>query len=114
MGLKFPQSARLKKPKEFLEVKKAGKKIHANGFTVCFLDGAKRRLGLTIPKHAGNAATRARVKRVLREFFRQHKERFPVADTVFIASSKFEDITNEEIRCMIQASLEKVNARRKK
>ena len=46
------------------------------------------RLGITVSKQVGHAVRRNRVKRLLREAFRQHRSLFPArADLVVIAKS---------------------------
>ncbi|MBF0422242.1 MAG: ribonuclease P protein component [Magnetococcales bacterium] len=68
----FPKTARLRKSREFKQLSEQGKKIHSPLFLVFLqkngLEGS--RLGLTVSKKVGHAATRNRIKRWLREYFR--------------------------------------------
>ena len=51
----------------------------ANDVSMC-------RLGLTVGRKAGNAAERNRIKRLLREFFRRNKTRFPDSTDIVISA----------------------------
>jgi len=45
-----------------------------------------RRLGLTVGKRVGNAVTRNRVKRLLREYFRNCKDKLPASTDIVISA----------------------------
>ena len=45
------------------------------------------RIGITVSKKVGNAVIRNRIKRLIREFFRNNRLKFPVADYNIIARS---------------------------
>jgi ribonuclease P protein component len=48
----------------------------------------RTRLGITVARQVGNAVRRNRIKRLVREVFRQHRELFPErADLVVIAKN---------------------------
>ena len=56
------------------------------------------RLGITVTKKVGGAVTRNRIKRVLREVFRHHRNELqPALDLVVNARSAFLDRTSNEI-----------------
>src|SRR5690606_29130162 len=47
------------------------------------------RLGITVTRKVGNAVVRNRIKRLVREVFRQHRARLPVGlDLVFVAKQQ--------------------------
>lgn len=76
MCLYKPSKAKiLKKNKEFQKVYRSGKS-YANKFLVIyvlFTDNNKNRIGFAAGKKLGNAVIRNRVKRLLREVYRQNK-----------------------------------------
>jgi ribonuclease P protein component len=81
---------RLRKRQQFLDVFTTGLRKESRNFK-CILrkNGSPRqRLGLTVGKRAGNAVTRNRIKRLLREFFRRNKDRLPASiDIVMCAKA---------------------------
>lgn len=81
---------RLKKAKEFLKVKKEGKKYLTGSFLVYVLPNGlgRRRLGLSISGRVGTAARRNRIKRILKEFFRTNKDLFPESSDILISVKK--------------------------
>lgn len=72
----LPKEKRLRKPREFQEVYKKGKRIEGRFMTVFLMpsETSFQRLGITASKKAiGNAVQRNRAKRLLRESFRLSK-----------------------------------------
>lgn len=73
----FPRSARLRSGNEFRKVLREGRRIQSPAFNlyVSREEGSGSRLGLIVPRRIGNAVTRNRIKRVLRELFRRSRRR---------------------------------------
>jgi ribonuclease P protein component len=80
---------RLKRREDFRRTQDGGRKHHSRHFLVVVHDrgdDAPARIGITVTKKVGNAVERNRVKRLVREVFRNERARFPVGcDVVFIA-----------------------------
>jgi ribonuclease P protein component len=45
-------------------------------------------MGITVTKKAGNAVKRNRIKRLIREFFRQNKSLFPAGHDVVVMAKR--------------------------
>ena len=90
----LPKCERIRKRTEYLSVQGCGRKLHSDNFLVFVLkrpseEGAAKarvRFGTTVTKKVGGAVVRNRVKRMVRETYRQHKSWFPAgADVVLVA-----------------------------
>jgi len=96
---------RIKQRREFLRVQRGGRKHHVRHFIVFALPQQPApgdpqvseasptrlptRLGITVTRKVGNAVVRNRIKRLVREVFRQHRARLPVGlDLVFVAKQQ--------------------------
>lgn len=82
----FPKSARLLARREFLFLQNRGKRRHCPHFVVVLspAKGGISRLGITVTRRFGNAVTRNRMKRLLREFFRTCQALITPAQNVLI------------------------------
>jgi ribonuclease P protein component len=82
----FGKDERIRKKRDYLTLYQQGVRSHSRHFTVIAHrnPSGKRRLGLTVSKKVGNAVKRNRLKRLLREFFRLHKEQFPPTQDIVI------------------------------
>jgi ribonuclease P protein component len=92
---RFRRGDRLKKRYEFRQAQLSGRRIHTPHFLIVVQPNALQntRLGITVTKKVGNAVQRNRIKRVVREVFRQNRSMFPNShDLVFIAKRGSTDI----------------------
>ena len=61
------------------------------------------RLGITVPKkRVKKAVGRNRIKRIIRESFRQQQHRLPNIDIVIIAKTGIADLTNQELNLLLE------------
>ncbi len=85
----FSRKDRVRKRGAFRRIQSRGQRVHTRHFVIV-LDAGRQsdraRLGITVTKKIGHAPARNRVKRLVREFFRTHRQLFlPGLDVVFIA-----------------------------
>lgn len=97
----FGKECRILKPSEFKNVLKYGKRFNAKGF-LCFIlfntvppentinksiacdRPVKKRIGIAVSSKVANSVKRNKIKRLIREFFRNNREIFPQGD-IFIS-----------------------------
>jgi len=83
---KLRKSHLVRKGWEFEQVYKQGKRLHGKGFTLIFHHNAREhsRIGISIHRQIKGAVKRNRIKRIIRESFRLHRELYPQsADIIF-------------------------------
>jgi len=86
----FSKNQRLLKRREFVNLNRSGRRFHSPHFVIILKENrlGVTRLGVTVTKRIGCAAKRNRIKRLVREYFRLHKARFPQGYDVVIAAKK--------------------------
>lgn len=101
MKFYFSRFKRLRKRIEFLRLQKKSNRFNTKYLIVTFaVNGSNvtARLGITATKKIGHAVIRNRGKRLVREAFRRHQEKFPPnIDMVVILRHGIESATQAEI-----------------
>lgn len=98
---------RIKRNSDFQTIYKNGKSVANRQFVVYTYknkDLKHFRLGISVSKKLGNAVTRNRIKRAIRENFKVHKQNIIAKDIIVIARQPAKDMNTLEI----QSSLEHV------
>lgn len=85
----FGKEERIRRRGDFLRISKEGTKYQTDHFrvSICPNSLSHRRLGITVGKRVGPAVKRNRLKRLIREFFRQNKGALP-AFSDFVITAK--------------------------
>jgi ribonuclease P protein component len=100
-GNTFPRAARLLTKAAFDEVFRAGQSAGSHFFRALIRPSSSitARLGITVPKRVmKHAHDRNRVKRLLREAFRQQRAALPAIDLVVLARGAIATADNTAIR----------------
>ncbi|MFI4967956.1 MAG: ribonuclease P protein component [Gammaproteobacteria bacterium] len=100
----FPRAVRLLLPTEFSHVFRDGTRSSDACFVVlaCSSDAAAARLGLAVAKKAvAQSVTRTRIKRTVRESFRQRRASLPAVDIVVQARAAAGHRDNAELRASL-------------
>ncbi len=111
--MSFPRSHRLTNKAEYKSLFDKSNKVSQRCFLVLFKPNQKlnARLGLVIGKRAINSAViRNQVKRILRESFRQHKEKLKGLDIIIIARQQCDKLGKQKLREGIDQLWEKLLA----
>lgn len=87
--MRLPKGARLTRRREFLAVQERGARLYAGEVLVLARPGSadRARIGITVSSKVANAVGRNRVKRWVREAFREIRAGLPSVDLVVIARS---------------------------
>ena len=97
----FKKSDRILKRPDFIRLKAESIKAHSPYFMAVFAQRNQEntRLGITTTKRVGNAVTRNRIKRCVREYYRTHKSLLPGGwDVHIIAKSQAAKANSLEMR----------------
>lgn len=105
MRFSLKKADKILKRSEFLKLSKFGKKTQNRHFIVIYLPGKlqRTRLGVTVTKNVGSAATRNRIKRFSREYFRLNRHMITGDwDISIIAKKKAGELTSKEAFLSLQ------------
>ncbi len=102
-GNHFGKRWRIRRRKDYLAVQSRGSRVHSTYFLLLLLPNGRShtRLGITVSRKVGKAVVRNRVRRYVREVFRQNKEWFVAGwDVVVIAKRRaaeaaFSDVSSD-------------------
>jgi ribonuclease P protein component len=105
-GSSFKKDERLLKRAEFIYLTKSGKRICNQYFIANYkekLEKSQTRLGITVTKKVGGAVIRNRIKRLVREYFRNNKEKIKRSlDINIIAKKSASSLDTKEAHEFIQ------------
>jgi ribonuclease P protein component len=104
----------LRKNREFDRVYRTGKRLHGKGFSLIWSDNTLpwNRLGISVRKKTGRAVDRNRIKRIIREAFRLHRQDFPSrSDIVITVRPGFSLHSPAEVMASVSGLLGSVSGR---
>lgn len=96
---------RVRQRRDYLAIQRGGDKLHLQHLLAFIRPGqpSSRRIGITVSKKVGNAVTRNRLKRLLRESWRCHKSDFPLGyDVVLIAKRNATGVGFQELERQVR------------
>lgn len=103
---RFPKSARVLTKREYDRVHRQGIRVHRPHFTVvCARSEAGPRFGCAVSRKVGKAVLRNRLKRLMREVFRQSREDLPRVDLVVILRPSAAELAHSGLVSMAEALL---------
>ena len=82
MDIRLPKKEILRGRKNIDGVFLNGSRFTSNGITALWMNSISRKVAFFVSTKAGNAVTRNKIKRLLRESYRLNKEYFPLNVTV--------------------------------
>lgn len=112
----FPRSSRLLTSRDFDKVFKKPVRVSAPGILILahYNHTDEARLGLVISKKVlKRAVWRNKVKRIVREAFRNSRDILPAADIVFIAKKGIGEIGNKQLSSCVTRLWDQVSQRLK-
>jgi len=112
--VKLPKAARITRRREFLAVQERGARLYAGEVLVLSRGaGADRaRIGITVSSKVANAVERNRVKRWVREAFREIQAELPPVDLVVIARAGAVGLGLAGVRRALSAARQRLGAGR--
>jgi ribonuclease P protein component len=113
LRFRFSRSGRLRKRPEFVAIQTTGRKVHTKYFLVLVQKEGMGRVGITVTKRTGNAVTRNRLKRLIREYVRKARWEGGAwvpegRDVVIIAKSAAAEVGYAELAGDLSRCAEKV------
>lgn len=100
-GLTHPRAARLLRPDDFAALRRFGQRVALKHFHCEFRPnaGATARLGMAVSRRVSKLAVeRNRIRRQIRESFRQRRSGLPACDVLVIARVSTAQLSNAALR----------------
>lgn len=109
-ALSFPRCYRLGKNKNYRFVYRRGKSVPSRNIVLVHLKGRDLKIGFSVSGKVGNAVTRNRIRRWMREDVRKIRARMKCGKYVFIARPSLKDVSHDALMHELQALLVRAKA----
>lgn len=102
---RFPRRFRLGKNKNYRYVYRRGKPTPSRSLTLVYLKGRDLKIGFSVSGKVGNAVTRNRLRRWMREDIRRMRASLKCGRYIFAARPSMRDITHQELTRELRGAL---------
>jgi ribonuclease P protein component len=97
----LPRSDRIQNRADFLRVQQGGKRVSTPHFVIMVMPAERQRLGVTVTRRTAGAVGRNRVRRLVREVFRQNRALFPRCELVVVARAGADQLNYAAVRAEV-------------
>lgn len=97
----LPRGDRIQNRADFLRVQQGGKRVSTPHFVIMVMPAARQRLGVTVTRRTAGAVGRNRVRRLVREVFRQNRALFPRCELVVVARAGADRLDYAAVRAEV-------------
>ena len=107
----FPKELKIRKSSEYEEIFNKSKRLRSRHFDILYVQNSLGycRAGIVVSKkNVRTAVKRNRIKRVVREVFRNNKSLFDSMDVVFLAKKGCEDLNYSNAKREIQDNIRSI------
>ncbi len=93
----FPRRYRLGRNKNYRYVYRRGKSFPSRNIVLVHLKGRDLKIGFTVSSKVGNAVTRNRIRRWMREDARKMRAQMKCGKYIFIARPSVKDVSHDDL-----------------
>ncbi len=106
----FPRRCRLGDNKNYRFVYRRGKSVPSKNIVLVHLKGRDLKIGFSVSGKVGNAVTRNRIRRWMREDVRMIRARMKCGKYIFVARPSLKDVPHEALTKELYALLARAKA----
>ncbi|MCK9538999.1 ribonuclease P protein component [Dokdonella sp.] len=110
---RFPREARLLHPRDFARLRETSRRVSSTNFGVQVgaNDASGARLGLAVSRRVSKRAVRRnRIKRIVRDSFRRHRQLLPACDILLIARAGADFADNASLHSELELLWQRIVA----
>ena len=105
----FPRRFRLGSNRNYRYVYSRGNSTHSRNVVLILLKGREQRFGFSVSGKVGNAVTRNRIRRYMREDVRRMRARLKSGKYVFVARPGVDRLSHEALTRELRRTLSRAN-----